>query len=570
MKLLTIIGCVLPVSLATAQEFERIAPKPVPPAKSGSKSVPGMASAKPRDPAVRVKELKGVVFHADPQKVKREGIKEASGLDVSAVPALDTAAFRARMSKFLGQSVSFASIEDLVNEVVAYFKGTDRPFVVVSTPEQDFTSGVLQLVVIEGKVGEVKVQGAKWFPENAYRQAVRVQPGDSIYKQRLDADMEWLNRNPFREASVVMEPGKGFGTADVLVQARDRFPWRFYTGYEDSGTASTDNNRWLAGVNWGNAFGAGHQLNYQFMTSSDFEQLRAHSATYSAALPWRHTLSVFGAYSDINATVPAPFLSSGSSWQVGLRYEVPLPKLAAYEHGVTLGFDFKQSDNNLLFGGATVTATKYDVVQWSGSYNGSLRDPFGSTRFDATVFYSPGGWSARNKDSQFQAIRALSDSTYAYANFGVERATRLPGDFSWMLSGRVQFADGNLAGSEQMGLGGYSTVRGYEEREANGDEGFLIKNELRLPPFSPGQLTGIGSLRDELQLLAFFDYGATQNKNLLAGEDPHLNLSSVGGGVRYSVGRNVSARFDYGWQLQDRSLNPRNNSRMHLAVTVSY
>ncbi len=566
----TLLVLALCTGAAMAQELDRLAPKPVPRVQPDRKAAPPGANAIPRDTALRVKELKGVVFLADPQKVKREGVKNVSGLDVSAIPALDTATFRERMAQFLGQPVSFASIEDLANEVVAHFTKSGRPFVVVTTPAQDISSGVLQVVVIEGKAGEVKIQGAKWFKEAAYRDAVRLQSGDSIYKRRLDADIEWLNRNPFREASVVMEPGKEFGTSDVIIQARDRFPWRFYTGYEDSGTALTDDNRWLAGVNWGNAFGRGDILNYQFMTSGDFEKFRAHSATYVAALPWRHTLTLFGSYANIQADVPPPFLSSGSTWQVGLRYEVPLPKVRAYEHALTFGVDFKQSDNNLLFGGAPALASKYDVFQWSAGYNGSLRDSLGSTRFDATVFYSPGGWTTKNHDAQFLAVRAFSDSEYVYASLGLERVTRLPWNFSWMLSGRVQFADGNLAGSEQLGLGGYSTVRGYDEREANGDEGFLIKNELRLPPFSVGNIVRAPGWRDQLQLLAFVDYGATQNKTLLPGEDPHLVLGSVGTGLRYSIRQNVSVRFDYGWQLHDTGLNTRNNSRMHLAITVGF
>ncbi len=131
--------------VATAQDFERIAPKPVTPPGKSALEGPRVA---PRDTTVRLKELKGIVFLADPQSVKSAGAGEVSGLDVSRVPELQNDAFRARMSQYLGKPVSFASVEDMVRDVVVYFTENDRPFVVVTSPEQDITGGVLQLVVV--------------------------------------------------------------------------------------------------------------------------------------------------------------------------------------------------------------------------------------------------------------------------------------------------------------------------------------------------------------------------------------------------------------------------------------
>src|SRR4029077_186297 len=99
-----------------------------------------------------------------------------SGLDVSRVPSLQTDAFKARMSKYLGKPVTLRSIEDLLQEVVDYYASGDRPFVVATSPEQDITAGVLQILVVEGKVGEVKITGAKIFDEKISHNALGLNP----------------------------------------------------------------------------------------------------------------------------------------------------------------------------------------------------------------------------------------------------------------------------------------------------------------------------------------------------------------------------------------------------------
>jgi hemolysin activation/secretion protein len=523
----------------------------------------------PRDTQERLKALKGIVFLSGPKELKRDGLENVSGLDVSRFPDLQNDAFRARMDKYLGKPVSFASVEDLVQEVFAYFSEIDRPFVVVTSPEQDITNGVLQLVVIEGRVGELQVTGAKHFDESIYRNALGLKPGDRISKRKLDADIDWLNRNPFRDTSVGLAPGKDLGTTDVRLRTQERKPLRFYAGFDDSGTDVTDNHRVQLGVNWGNVLGLDHQLSYQFSASPNIDTYRAHSATYVAPLPWKHLLTVFGAHADIQGKVPAPFTLHGRSSQLGLRYEIPLQRHGSYTHAIVGGLDYKRTNSNLEFGGAGVSANSAEIMQGVLSYQGASSTASRSTNFSATVFYSPGDWTSGNKDVNFSRLRALAESRYAYANFKLQNTLRLSRNFSWYLAVEAQAADGNLLGSEQLGAGGYATVRGYDERQANGDQGFLVRNELRTRFFNLG--VALPGKPAQLQFLTFVDYGNVGNKRLLVGENKRAELASAGLGVRFGIDTNVSVRFDHGWQLRDIGGNtgPK-NSRAHFSLLVSY
>lgn len=565
------IALVAAICPAGAQDLERLKPKELEP-KPGRVEEPSEKPVPMAPDAQKplVGALRGIVFVATPAEVKKAGIPAFDGIRTEGVWLLEMESYQGLARARLGQPVSRASLNAMVREVIQHYRKCDRPVVDVIVPEQDITNGVVQFVVTEGHVGEVRVEENQWFSSSRIASQVNLRPGDPISEKALTEDVAWLNTNPFRTVDAVFTPGKERGQTDVVIKAKDRFPVRFYTGYEDTGNDLTGDERWLAGFNWGDAFGLDQQLNYQFTTSSDFKKLVGHSGSWVIPLPWRHRLTFFGSRADTVGDVAEPLKLDGFSWQASARYAVPLPSLSWLTHEVSAGFDFKQSNNNLEFGGAQVFGTTTDVDQFVFDYTATARDPYGATTFSGEFVYSPGGWTSRNFDENFAVARNDALAEYRYGKLSLERVTKLPWDFSWMAKGSIQIAHRNLLASEQLGVGGSTTVRGYDEREANGDEGYLVSTEIRTPPVSLGVPLGLEKAVDQLQFLGFFDYGVAENRILLPGEDPHVQLASVGPGVRYAISPWLSVRFDYGWQLYHTGLNTRYNSRGHLGVIIAY
>ena len=100
-----------------------------------------------------------------------------------------------------------------------------------------------------------------------------------------------------------------------------------------------------------------------------------------------------------------------------------------------------------------------------------------------------------------------------------------------------------------------------------GDNGWIINNEIRTPPIPMGLL----ALEDQLQILGFFDYGSERLIDPIPadGSDPNKTLYSTGVGLRYTVSRNFSFRFDYGIPLAEKSLNAH-SPRTHVGVLLSF
>jgi len=554
------------------QAFQQIAPKQ--PEKTGQGQVINQArKSSPATPGeeILVSQLQGIFLLSDPKQVNPNGVTSHRTVEPGNVALARRPDFEPVILPWIGKPVTIKSLAELTRAIVAFFRDHDRPVVNVFAPDQNITTGFVQIVVVESRVEKVDAIGARYFSNTYLRDQLRFRTGDEISGNVLRDDLNWINRNPFLQSDILMAPGDKPGTTDLLLHTKDRFPLRVYAGYEDSGNDLTGNDRFLAGFNYGNLFGLDQQLSYQFMTGLDYHEFYAHSGTYVIPLPWRHILTFFGSYSSSDSVAGAPITNGGVTWQVSTRYEIPLPDTDHFSESVTGGFDFKQTNNDVLFGGTTISNTYADIDQFVLTYQASYLDDYGSTSGSVTGYWSPGKLTPGNNDTDFQGLRAGSRADYLYGQVALDRVTKLPLDFSWTIRTLYQEANANLLPTEELGLGGYDTVRGYEEREANGDNGFLLSNEVATPPVSLGSLFGLTALKDQLQFLGFVDYGGTSlNHATPSDTNPNTNLLGVGPGIRYAISPYLSFRFDYGFQLIQTGFGDGEHSRGHVGVVISY
>jgi hemolysin activation/secretion protein len=565
------------VSLLAQPDNSHVAPKPVPQVATPAAPVPPSPTSHIglRDNDLLVDNLKSLVFVPTPASINKGGTSaSARGVVLEGVTVPSEDGFRKVTSVYLGQRITGGKLNDLISDIILFYRNHDRPVVDVIVPDQEITNGGIQIVLLEGKVGKMTVAGNRWFSSSQIADGVAVQPGESISQRQIQGDLDWLNENPFRTTSLVYTPGEKIGQTDLVLQTHDRFPVRVYAGYEDSGNAPTGFDRYLAGVNFGDLFRIGQQLNYQYTTSGDGDSLRAHALSYIIPLPWHHTLTFFGNYVDTKGEVPPLIDLVGRSYQISGRYSIPLPTFTlgsvTYKHEFAAGFDYKYNKNSLAFGGFDAADTLYDVDQFAMGYTGTETDPYGQLTINDQLYVSPGNWGGNNNDMAFAATHGGANSDYVYNTLILQRLTKLPKEWTLVLRGTLQTSNANLMPSEQLGFGGYDTVRGYDEREVNTDDGYIFTTELRTPTLSVGDICHLPAIKDQLQLLAFWDTGSAYNHAALPGEPDQIGLSSIGFGVRYSINTYLTVRYDYGFQLVHTGFDNDQGSRSDLGIVLSY
>jgi len=493
----------------------------------------------------------------------------APGVSIAGLPALEQAAFKAELKRLIGQPLTRDNLQALIAMVNAQLAASGESFSVASLPEQDISAGQIQVRITRATVGRLtfKNTGDWKFSQDYYRALFRIQTGDALTANKLDDEVDWISRsNPYRSAQVLAEPGQQIGQTDLEISISEQRPYSFSLGYENNGSRVTGRDRFTFTAGWGQVLGLDHQLNYSLNANQNFNKFQSHTLGYVIPLPWHYLLSLSVNASQIKPELPEPFNQSGSSSGLSVRIDAPLPRRGAYTHGVNLAFDYKRSDNSLLFSQTPVTNTQTAIYQFNLGYKGTLKDGYGQTVAHGNWIYAPGNVGSNNDDAAFSATRAQAKAAYSYWQLGLERTTQLPKDWKWTINANFQGADSNLLGSEQLSGGGVASVRGFADAIAFGDEGRVLRTEL-LSPFFQAEPLGQAI---QLQGLVFYDDATLNNKQLLPGEAASNRLHAWGLGLRLSLPKNVTVRIDAGKQINHDVVGATPESLVHIGLSASF
>ncbi len=467
------------------------------------------------------------------------------------------------------QEISQESLEEIKCQILDYYRTQGYPFISIAIPEQDITEGVVTYSVTVAKVGRVSCKGNRWLKEEYVCKHVPLKCGEFLSEDMLLNDLSWINRNPFHHTNVTLTPGENEGETDIELTTQDRFPVRLFVGGDNTGTKYTGRARWFTGLNWGNAFWLSDLISYQFTTTDDVDLFVSHVFNYTSYLPWRDVLSLYGGYSRVRPKIK-DFRSTGRSSQVSLRYTVPFkPCYKPVLKEWFFGFDFKRTNNNLIFLGENEIPVINDTVNIgqfaTGLTLGGVWEKHElSCNFE--LYFSPGDLLPHQSNKDFNHLRAHAKKKYLYERLTLEDIYHLPKGCSLAGTLRLQGSNETLLPSEQFGLGGYDTVRGYDERTYNSDAGGCLNVELRTPSFNPLKKPASG-----LTFLLFFDYGRGWNFHTSEKSKKNDWLAGIGPGVRFALSSYLSMRFDYGFPLHHvNGTTQRDKGKVHVSVIGSF
>lgn len=474
------------------------------------------------------------------------------------------------LSAFYGRPLYERDILDLVDAITHYYQDHLRPFVVIEIPKQ-IPSCVLQLVIIESHLGKVCIEGNRDNNYDRVLSRIELGTGDYVDERILLRDMQFINRNPFRRIDYLFSPGEKAYTTDLLIQMEERRPIRVYVGADNTGVSTTGQQRWFTGFNANITSWADQNISFQYTTSNDFHEFQAYTGQYLMMLPWRHLLNFYGGYSSVHVNFAFPGMTNhGTSYQASGRYIYLLNPTLALNHEVSFGFDFKQTNNAFNFGELIAARQPVNLFQLAAKYAGNFEGKRVRLDYDLEMYWSPGKWLPHQSNEDYQTLRPGAKNHWVYARGALTYNLKLSECwFFFMLRG--QFTGENLLPSEQLGIGGYDTVRGYKERQLNKDKGAIANIEIRTPGKKVFfQKSNCSQFQDAVQFLAFFDAGYGSNHDPLPGEPRGEYLLGAGPGVRYTVNDRLTGRLDWGVKLHNREAYGGGWSMFHFSLIASY
>jgi hemolysin activation/secretion protein len=184
--------------------------------------------------------------------------------------------------------------------------------------------------------------------------------------------------------------------------------------------------------------------------------------------------------------------------------------------------------------------------------------------------WSPGQWLPHQSNKTYGALRPDAKNHWLIGRGSLKYTHHLPWNFDAMFLARGQLSSQNLLPIEQIGLGGFNTVRGYTERQLNYDSGVLSTFELHFPKLPVFSAKRDKQFHDDLECILFLDGGYGSNHNLLPGEPNSGFIAGTGPGLRYNYHPYINASLDWGIKLHESGLFIGGASMLFMNVNVSY
>lgn len=436
----------------------------------------------------------------------------------------------------------------------------------VALPPQTLDGGRVTLRVVRFRLGQVRVEGNRFFPSEQIRAALpTLVPGEAPDTREIARTVASANRHPARRLSVSMRQGEAPDTVDAVVEVKDEKPWALFGLVNNMGAPDTKRGRLTLGAQYSDLFDKGHVLTASWTTApTNMGGVRQGGISYQVPFPeiaaW---LSLSWVKSDVDTgLVQQVFDVSGSGkfWIASFRQE--LHRIGALRHAWTLGLQDRDFDNNVLFNTTTSVGTTVRSrplsLRWDGEY---VRRAGNLTGYVAFVHNLPGG--SDNDDGAYNAARFGADSGWNALRAGGTAAQHLPERWEARTRVDAQWSNETLIPGEQIGFGGAYSIRGFEERTTSGDSGLVGSVELWTPPIATFE---------GLRLLGFMDVGFKALENPALGEEANDTLLSMGFGARWQWRRNLHVSLDWGSVIKqaEGAVADAGNSRWHLNVLYRY
>ncbi|MDE2344512.1 MAG: ShlB/FhaC/HecB family hemolysin secretion/activation protein [Betaproteobacteria bacterium] len=453
------------------------APLPAPPASSGTDVLPKAPEERPPlrgDSALRV-QVKRIVVTGNSAFTAQE-----------LLPLVDDA---------VGQTLTFDELQALAARITQFYRNRGYLLAHAYIPAQDVTEGTLEIAVLEGRYGKVRLDNHSRIADPVLnRELAPLESGQAIQSAPLERQLLLMSDLPGAAVTSTLKPGEATGTSDLDVRVDNTSALSGSVGFDNWGNRYTGSTRGFVAADWANPLGLGDRLSLYGM-GAERDGTEYERAAYD--------LPINGAGTRVGAAVAhllyslgldfAPLQAHGSADIVSLYLNHPLVRSYSANTNFQLNYDHR---------------TLHDYVDSTSGSDSKRMDVF-SAGLDGNHLGALGAGNWRialtgghlNLDNLTAAIDQMGYRTagnyYKTTGGGTQL---LPLSGRWSLYGALsgQLASKNLDMSEKFSMGGPTGVRAYPVGEAMADDAWLATAELRY------------SVTDQVQLNAFADGGTAR------------------------------------------------------------
>lgn len=467
-------------------------------------------------------------------KVNRFRVNDSQ---VLARPKID-----ALLAEYAGRELSIAQLFEAVAAVNRLYREAGCITCQAFLPPQKVEGGEVEIRLVEGRLGEVRIEGAKYLREQFLLDRISMRQGALFDGASLERDLARFNATVEARATARLRPGKTYGEVDAILQVTE--PPRFGLGLfaDNAGRDDVGRNRVGFLFNARSVFGNADPL---VLTGVTAQGTQSASLSYNTPINrWGTRVGVLADASAINV-IDGPFAPldvTGGATTTGLTLQQPVVATNRWRANLNLGFVTRDSVSR--FGGATVSRVDTRVWQVGAEALRFTDGGFVSTRHTLGV-------GTRDMGGDVDFLKLNGDATWSHA---------FSNGVTTLLRGAYQLSNTQpLPAFEQFFIGGAATVRGFYEGQRAGARGYFTSAEIGFPIRAPGSAAADRPPGpDRLRGFFFFDHGAAfPLKPTGVGRNWDDYLTSSGIGLTFMPVPWITSRVSLGVPFVERSPNPR-------------
>ncbi len=448
------------------------------------------------------------------------------------------------LTKYIGADKTLLDLQDAAKDVEVILQRQGLFLAQVYVPEQTVRDDIVELRVIEGRIGDIKLE---------------VDPAVRVDAALMDRFIEDLRGHPLAERDRVeralfalgdlrgvvitssLTPGQRVGFADLTVKVAPGKVALFGADIDNGGSIFTGRYRLGGSVDWLSPTGRGDSLSLKGLVSTT-RGVTFVRAAWLMPVGARGTKLGFAASAlryRLGSPTFEPLDATGSGEALTVQLLHPLQRSRNQNLFLQGSFDHRRFEDKV--GAIDLVSRKSATSYFTVGAVGDFRDTLwggGISNYSANLI----GGKLELKtaaDIATDAAYYRAAGSYNKLVLTASRLQSLPNKDYLYLSTTAQFASKDLDSSEKQSLGGPNGVRGYPAPDTPSDSALIVGWEYRkqLPiTFYPGDWV----------VAAFGDYaiGRQHESPLPEDTDNVRHLMSHGIGLTYA---NYGGLIVKGW-----------------------
>jgi len=447
---------------------------------------------------------------------------------------------------FLGPERTAEDVDQARAALEKAYQAKGFQTVSVQIPPQQVKGGIVILQVIEGKVGRLRVKGARYFsPDQIKKAAPSLAEGTVPDFNKVSQDIVALNQLPDRRVTPTLRAGIEPNTVDIDLNVKDTLPLHGNLELNNRYSPNTTQLRLNGAVSYSNLWQLGHSAGFSFQIAPEkIKDAEVFSGYYLFRFPHLDWLSLIlqGTKQDSNVSTLGGAAVAGRNEVVGARAVITLPPGKNFFHSISLGIDWKHYNQglNLTTGEIQTPLTYYPL---SATYSATWLGKGYETDLNAGVTFNLRGMGST--ETEFDNNRFKATGSFIYFRGDLSETIDLPRGFQLFAKLQGQVSDQPLVNSEQFAGGGLATVRGYLEAEELGDDAIFGSLELR----TPSLLSWMGGKANEWRFYMFAEAGELTLQDTLPEQVSRFDMASYGFGSRIRLHDHFNGSIDAGIPL---------------------